>query len=480
MSVLDTIFLSILFLILTIFICLCFINPGAQTIKTLLLYSLLLVFMSVKQEYIIYITCFTLYFSYYLRYLGSTTNGIICISVFTLLLRSVIEKQSIISMKLIKKNPFILPSFILLICYLISFARVYKSTSSSLVEYHFTFISGIIFVFIFSYLIIGFVNTKERIIALLQILIAMLVLNLLFGLITLIFPSFTLLSGYLESKTLEVGVGSDKAIRLGGITFHYEAYAEYLMMAIVFGTALLMKIKLQFNKLFFCLILLLLCSIELLLTNTRGALITVLIGILLPIVFNKNSSLGKKIYILLVVVICGISVTFIAEITGMLKIVERFSSFGGSDSNAMSVSNRDIVWARAIAKIMQDKYLGSGPSFYPSTTYVLKFDDPTLPLWPHNLFLLIIATIGIYGLIAYLFLFIKMIVLWVKVKNIADNYVKYFYYSLGIALLMFLIDAQKYDGFLRETVSYFYFMWFLIAFFFSANNFISLKSTENR
>jgi hypothetical protein len=442
------------------------LNHTPYAIKGLLLCIGLTGCFFLKQEQLIYLTTFSLFFAFYLRYFGTIANGMILLMLLILFVKSIIERRSVIQLSLISKNPFFLPSILILICCLVSFIKPFFSDSNG-IEFHIEMIKGFFCIFVYCWVLIGFVDSKQRLINMGLILLIMLVVNLAFGLITLVKPDFVLITGYLESGSIVYKKTGE--FRIGGLTFYWEAYAEYLMMAVIFIASFMMQYKMSLKYKIIGWLLLLLTLFELLLTNTRGPIVVTCVGLSILLFLNKRINLIKKILFLITVAILITGSLYIADKTGLLRINERFKNFTKVTSTKYGPipEERYDCWLPAMDRIVKDKFLGVGPSYYPFTRYFSRF---SATIWPHNSVLIILVTIGFYGLIAYFILFMRLLSSYKKSLNFYDDFLKFFSRSLGFAIFMLMIDSLKFDGFLRQPNSYFYFIWCLIALFFSIQN----------
>ena len=450
------------------------LNPTPYTVKGFGLFLGLVFLIILKQEHMVYVATFSLFFAYQLRYFHTISNFVICTMVIMLLIKSAIEKRNVLEKGRVFRNPFFLPSLSILLAYALSVIGPLSEGSEDL-HFHFDFLGSLCCIMAYSYILIAFVTNKRRLVNIGIILLIILVMNLGFGMITLFDPNFTFVPGYLQSSSI-IGSGAHREFRLGGLNFAWEAYAEYLMMTIVFISGFIMNFKMSPRKRIIGVILLLLSVFELLLSNTRGAIVVMCFGLLILVFVTQRLSLVQKVTLAATAGILFAGSLYAAHLTGYLEVGQRFSTFSGmSDSRYGPIpTDRAEAWIPAMNKIIEDRFLGSGPSLYPFTTYHNR--QSTDLLWPHNIILLILATIGIYGLMAYLFLFVRFLFLYKGIRRIHDDFSRWFFYLLGLSLMMFTIDALKFDGFLRTADSYFYFIWLLISLVFCSRNFTEAKN----
>jgi O-antigen ligase len=455
-----------------------FINPTPVILKSLLLYSGVILFFFIKQKVLIYISMFLVLFPVSLGPLGSTSNGIILMLAFILFVRIAFGQKSIVSFQRILSNPSFIPGLLILFSYLISWVMAFVSNHDGM-DYHTKYFISILCAFIFFNIIIGFLDSRSRLLEIQHFLLFFLLINVVFAYILFVFPTIKLdipFLGAFDTGTGIKGEGLTKAFRLGGITFSVEAFSEYVMMSVVFLTSIIaLHDQLKVKQKFFITGLLITTVVALLLTNTRGAIFCSLIGVGFIIIFFTHFNPIKKTLMVFGVSIIFLTGGFIVTSLDSFHILERskdLTSFVETDYGLLP-KGRAGTWIPAIDQIIDDRFMGNGPAFFPLTGYEGAFG--TIP-WPHNILLIIIGTVGIYGLIAYLFLFIKFLISLRMIAKITDAYCRWFYKSLWVALLMFFIDAQKYDGALRQPSSYFYFMWMLFAIFFSYSNLTEQKT----
>jgi len=445
--------------------------PNPLTLKGLLLITCLTILLLQKQEHIVYISTFLIFFSIHLRYFSTSSNALIIALILMLLIKFIVEHRSVISWKAIHSNPVFLPILTILLVYIYSFLTVTVRNTSGL-EYHLSMFITMICVLTFTLLLIGFITKTKRLKGILTVLMLLLLSNLIYSLSVFAFPGlgeFSQILGLSTSGSLMVGTGIDEALRLGGLTFFWEAYAEFLMMTVVFLTPLIINLKLMPKHRFFLIAVFLVSIIELLLTNTRGAIVLACLGGAIALIFVAELELMKKIKVLVIAIMIIFTAMFIASLSGKVKLYERFSDFTEIEHTRYGnlPKERAMVWVATLDHIVDNKFAGVGPSFYPLTRYPGANGHLE---WPHNIILLIVATVGIPGLICYTFLLLRFIGLHKYIKKIKNSDIKTIYFGLWIALIVFFVEQMKFDGILRTPKPYVYFIWVLIALMFSAHN----------
>lgn len=448
------------------------VDPEKETIAAIFVLTAVTVIALIKKEYIVYLAIFLISFFYKknIPVVYNSTNAIILMTAGILFIRSIIEYDSVISVKKIVRNPFWLPSLFILLIYLISWQYALFNDSPGM-DFHTEYLVSIFCALLLCNIVIGFVQNETRSSVIQVILLSLLVANLLIGIISWMSPGMGLIkilvhlaTGSSRSNVVAVGHGDDFAIRLGGLNFFWEAFAEYLMMAsiILLGYLLTMKHQKTYLKVSVCMLLVLLLF-ELLLTNTRGATILAAIGMMTVMLTHSDLNLRTRFFSIAGLITLAVVALWLATSSSQFTLLDRFSNFTEvqkTEFGALPVG-RAAVWLPTLRHISANGLVGTGPSFVALKHHLL---------WPHNLILIILSTIGIAGLGAYLYLFYRIIRLKENLQYERIGKSVNFYKYLWIAIIFFFIDTMKFDGFLREPDFYFYYMWFLISFLFTAFN----------
>lgn len=439
-------------------------------------------FALIRQEYVVYLALFLLFFHRPMGAFYNSNNAIIILLTLFLFVRYVVESKSVISLSKITSNPFWVVSIVIFISYLISWFIAWHNESFGL-HFHTQYLAGIFSALLIGNILIGFVQDKpNRSYIIQQMLLVLLIVNLLVGLLSWLNPELDLIkmlikvaTGRERSGVVLVGEGDDFAFRLGGLTLFWESYAEYLMMTVIVLTGCYLSLKDRSRLLKGGIgFLLLLSFFELLLTNTRGATVLAALGIIAIIFVYTDLTLNSRVAALVSLgVVCSL-VLWLAMSSGQFTLFDRFSSFSDIEKTEFGYlpTGRSMVWLPSLKHIAEHGFVGSGPSYLPLT----RWDGIGGLTWPHNLPLFILSTIGIVGLGAYIFLVQRFFKIRNAIAKTADNQQYYFFKYLWIALFFFFLDTIKYDGFLRSTENYFYFMWIIIAYMFSVLNYDTIKN----
>lgn len=443
-------------------------SPGKRIIALAIIGAGIAFFFLARQKYVILTVLILAFFPQHLPGLDNTTNALIILLAGALFIRATVEKQCVVSFKRITSNPFFIPSLCIWLSYLIVRILALGGHPGNM-KGHTDFFIGISCALLLANIIIGFVRDQRSLRTVQLVLLLLLFLNLFFGILFYFKPGLVLIPGLIEDQS----VFASHAMRIGGLTFFWEAYAEYLMMAMVILLGLVVNRIYKHRRFieFSLALLLLLTILELLLTNTRGPILLASFGSLLVIFLLSKMTLPQRSATILLFLLVGGTALVIAHQSGHLTFFDRLDRLEKTTSTDYGYmpTDRALVWLPAVDYIMDHGWAGFGPTMMPliKTGYLR---------WPHNIILLILITVGLFGLCAYGFLLMRMILLKKRLFMLADPEQHLFFHLLWLAFLLFLVDTMKFDGFLRITDSYFYHIWISLGLLFSSNNFIQQGS----
>jgi hypothetical protein len=455
-----------------------FAKKGLIVAPLLIGYVILL--LSASIEFIVYclvVFCFldVPMFSLY----TTSTNLIILISVLILFLRGLISEKNLISLDSIKRNRMTLPLLCIIGSYALSLAFVRKGWAS-----HLILLQGIICASFLVWMIIGTIREERQIIIINKIMLAALIGNLCFSCLFLLFPQIDSIRAiFFSMGVFESGEG---ASRLQGLSFRGEAYGEYLMICGLWLFAMLLKGQFKGGRSGAFVWLITFCTIvALILTRLRGANAVFLLLVLFSVVASTSIPASKKIVTFSAIAfVFAVTLVVLSASKDSVTLLDRFSEFLDEDQNIGYVpQTRYYTWMPSFQMAKRNWFMGIGPSFVPYNTadawkdLVADEASGEVTVWPHNITLMVLCTVGIYGLVSYLFLVSRAIQLR-KVFNEMDPFLKSTYSSYLLSFVGFLIEGQKFDGALRNPGTNFFFIWILIALLFTCESLTKKSGTE--
>lgn len=396
----------------------------------------------------------------------SSTNIFIILSAVIILARLAFTARNGISFELIKRNSGTMPLVFIILSYAFSLFFVRKGWSDHLYLY-----SSVLCASVMILMIVGSIREKADIVFINKILFGLLIANLFFSLLFILFPQIDAMRARLFSL---YALGGEGASRLQGLSFRGEAYGEYLMMCALW--LVIMLSTAQFKRWKWTLWLItVVVIVALTLTRLRGAFAVFLMGIFLFLITSKSIGFHKKLCVLgAIVLVLGATLYVLTTFTDRITILDRLSVFLEEGQRVGYIPmTRYRTWVPSFHFAKSNSFMGVGPSIRP---YLASTEDViadgfrgNVVVWPHNVTLLILCTVGIYGLMSYLFLLHRTLRLR-KVLQKLESDLRCYYSSYLFCFLMFLIEAQKYDGVLRQSGSSLYLISIVIGLLFTCEN----------
>ncbi len=225
---------------------------------------------------------------------------------------------------------------------------------------------------------------------------------------------------FLRSRPLKTADSGDLAIT--GTFHHYNGFASFLGVLIFVTIGFWGYVKKLWQKLPLFLIFLLL-SVNVILTFSRGAWISLLITSLFLIIFINDKR--TKIFFLLFLI------GFICIILGIPSLRERFFTIAKKGGDA----NRFKIWKVALTIFKESPLLGRGlGSFMKRLPEYININAQ----YAHNCYLQILAETGLLGFISFMW-FLGEIV-HKGFRNLKQKYDSLFF-GLFFGLLVFLIHS---------------------------------------
>ncbi len=288
-----------------------------------------------------------------------------------------------------------------------------------------------------------FIANKVRDKAMLQMIFKFLMICLIVEGLFCILQFITKTNFTIAFKVVESA--GDDIFRIGGTTGSPNVTASYLASMISIPLLFLIMNDNQESKL----LPLLSAGIGLIafiLTQTRGAWISFIVGIFFFFLLNIKKYKGMWKLILISVIIIGLTVLIFHNI-----IIERFSK--GTET----VYYRLHLIQSALEMVRKYPIFGIGPNIY---ALVMKDYVPfflTQERWiVHNHYLLVWAELGTIGLIAFLIVIFSVFrYLWPSTKN-DDSFIRIFAWGIWTAMFIFFLQMlfESLDGRISDSHLY--------------------------
>jgi O-antigen ligase len=306
------------------------------------------------------------------------------------------------------------------------------------------------------FMVIHLTRTEKQLRILVGALVVMAVLIDLTALWELAFPGRALIPGWLDLGAQWAGEAGKrgleiKGLRVAGVFFDYELLAEYcamsmLLLFFVFARARTWLERTGMGAL------LVLNTFILFATVTRGAIVSLIVASLYLLwVVRKRVRLAALLGGLAIVFGAGWYILdFVANHTHSGNILNRFEK---TEFKGFVPETRVGVWKGAWERILQKPIFGHGPY------YEFKTKGIEQVLWPHNNYLFYWHTVGIIGLLAFLWLAFELLRCTLpRAPTLRDpSFSASFLLALQAMLVLFLVDQIKIE-YLRNPV-YPYCVW---------------------
>ena len=293
----------------------------------------------------------------------------------------------------------------------------------------------------------------------------------LLNIFTIIYVLFQLSIGFESHSFLGIGEltikGSKEMVtygtdmverRLRGGPFHAIGMnAEYLVLQILIISYLFIYENRNTKKILF-LSLIIVNFIILISTGNRGGFFSFIVGALLIFYFFRNELGVKKIIGSILIFGCIFTIVSIGVIiyTPYDSIFQRIKK---TEIEEGIPDTRKNVWTIAYEGFKEKPILGWGPrlnhiylyEFKEKNANVRKIDYSEIPS-PHSLYLYLLYTLGVFGLMAYIIFFGNIFLKFYSSRNLRNNNYLTGLPKLGlIILIVFLLDQIKLE-FLRHNL----------------------------
>lgn len=320
------------------------------------------------------------------------------------------------------------------------------------------------------YLIINMVDDEKKLRMVVHTIIISITMIVAFTLIELLFPGQTIIPSWLYSSH-KIGLVI-KGLRMKGPFHDYELLAEFFSLSIPLLLFMVVRSKRLLIRTLYT-TLLVTCLFLMFATITRGAFITLVLGLLyMGYICRKDLDIVKV-------------VTMAGAFIGLIFFLETFvaqhtvsgSLFGRLVNTTFEAgvipSNRYLGWSQGIQRALWHPLFGNGPA--------LDWGKGVeLAVYPHNGYLFLLDMTGLLGLSAYLLLLYRLVktsLMRVSSSIVSAPFPQAFMKVLHVWLVMFMFDQIKIE-YLRNN-TYIYYVWLFFALIPATRNAI-LKTEEEQ
>ena len=371
----------------------------------------------------------------------------------------VITKKIIRKEKLKEKTVADLPFLFILLAYILSLANINSGLKPHLM-YLFAFISNIL---IF-YLIVSSVKTEKELYTLVYIMGFSSILVFLYCYLQMFaLGSHINVLGFEELRLREASHQLYGLNRVRGPFANAEIMCEYAVIQSLIQIFMFFHEKKTLKE-YFWMTLLILNITVLIATSTRAGIICETIGLIyFAFIFRKRFHLRKFLMVVpLIILIFYLGSIFLHTYTRSGYLFERL---GSTEIKAGSVIKNRGNWFLVFPYLKEHLFIGHGP----------RYDTPSNNLnYPHSLYIFLVYTMGLFGLISFLWLFLELFKYsWKGLKLPNSNLFLWGMVAIfQIILVIFLIDEIKIEFLRWPDRNYQHFIFFLFGLLVAAVNMV--------
>lgn len=392
-----------------------------------------------------------------------SSNLIIVVAIFIIYLIRVSAKVETIR----SDRNYNFPIALLVFSYLLSFYN-FEVTAYRL-QMSFQHTTNFFAAIIFFYMIINFINSEKRLNYTVKIMMGTTALVIVFTLFELFLPGKALIPGWLYKKRLTGLVLQN--IRMGGPFLDYELLAEFaaLNAPLIFYMVLRSR-RLLFKALFS--ILLVADLFVLLSTMTRGAFISLSVGLVYLVIISR-----RDLNIIRLTLILGTLSIIVVIMEGLVaKYTISGSMFtrlvGTTFTRGIIPDTRSQGWFIAWRRAMKYPIFGHSPGWDFSKGFDYEF-------WPHSCYLYYLNITGFFGLFTFFFFIYRIFratLPGIKSSLVSSSFAAGLMKIFHVCLIIFLLDQIKIE-YLRN-LNYIFFIWLLFGIIAATNNIIRQQELE--
>lgn len=255
----------------------------------------------------------------------------------------------------------------------------------------------------FFYCIFMFVNDEARLLRFGKIVCVTCALVMVTAVIELFFPGSAIIPGWIGLAN-KLGEGPLRyrvqGLRVGGSFESHGMLADFGTQLILFMILFGVWARNPMEKVFWV-VSVATTLIAILATANRGATSGLVLGMFLALVFFRRRLGPARIALLVIGATTTIVVadTVLSEHTIAVSVLQRF---GDTRFEGFVPENRTMTWAPALEHALEKPFFGHGP-YYDTGVGLTK------RMWPHNGYLFYFVTLGLFGLMAFLWIVARVI-----------------------------------------------------------------------
>jgi len=363
----------------------------------------------------------------------------------------------------IRRTPLDLPLIFVFCSYLLAFYNVYD-VEIDLLYWHVR--EGVILMgasILIVYIVFSSIEDERELRRLVDVILFGALIVLIVGILQMMFPGKALYEfEFLKTRAVT------EAKRITSTFAEYELTAEFAALLVPLQLFMIHWEKKTHIRICYYL-LLMLTVVTLLATSTRGAFISLVIGLLyLGYLARHIINFRRYLFFLLVI---GMAFSFLNLVmTEYGDYTFLFKRLFHTRIEAGMPDTRAVRWPDGLRNALEHPIVGFGPCF-----------RPWWFLYPHNLYIYLVHTTGIIGLSAFLWFIVKLLRYSNKTIKMKQN--SGLSFSLGLTtvlqvdMIIFLIDQLKIEYF--RNSQYVNFIWLFFGLLITSANIARRVNSNN-
>ena len=369
------------------------VSPHHRAIKGLVILGLMALMFRFDMVYSIYLFAFLFAFPTGIS-IGSSNTVLMTIIPMIWAVRATSSRAP-----LVRKTPidFAIGTFLLL-----HFVALFNVTDANLLPQNVVVIWRQLSACALFYCIYMFVNDEERLFRFGRVLCVTCTLVMLTAVVEVFFPGKQIIPGWIGlSNKMGEGLLHHRAVglRAGGSFDSHGMLGDFgtqlVLFMVYFGTIA----RNPMEKVFW-IGSVATTLVAILATANRGATAGLLLGFILALWFFRKRLGAARVALIFVAASVGLVVadTVLSERTIAVSVVDRFLN---TEFEGFVPENRVGTWGPTFQEALEKPFFGHGP-FYDTGLGLTK------RMWPHNGYLFYFFTLGLFGLLAFLWVIVKV------------------------------------------------------------------------
>jgi O-antigen ligase len=369
------------------------VKPHHRAIKALVLLALVALMMRFDMVYSVYLFALLFVFPSGIS-IGSSNSVLMTVIPMLWAIRATSSK-----VPLLRRTPLDAPIALFLMAFIVSLFNV---SDSRLLGLSLVAIWNQFAACAFFYCIVMFVDSEQKLFRLGKVMCVSCGLVMLTAVLELFFPGLTIIPGWIGvSRRLGEGIFTQRVqgLRVGGAFESHDMLSDFGSQMFLFMVFFALMSRNVIEKVFW-LGTAGVTVVAILATANRGGTIGFLLALALALVHFRKRIGTLKVGLLAAAIVIGFVLLdeVISDRTVAVSVIDRFM---GTTFEGVVPDNRTMTWKPNLIEALKKPFFGHGPYFDTGVGLTRRF-------WPHNGYLFFFYTLGLFGLLAFLWVLARV------------------------------------------------------------------------